>query len=50
MISEAGHYRSFIELAEMYLPASRVRERWKEFLAVEADIMAGLDVRSDRMH
>ncbi len=50
MISEAGHYRSFIELVEMYLPASRVRERWKEFLAVEADIMAGLDVRSDRMH
>ncbi|QJD79718.1 tRNA-(ms[2]io[6]A)-hydroxylase [Spirosoma rhododendri] len=50
MISEAGHYRSFIELAETYLPAERVRERWKEFLAVEADIMANLDVRNDRMH
>jgi tRNA-(ms[2]io[6]A)-hydroxylase len=50
MISEAGHYRSFIELAETYLPADRVRERWKEFLAVEADIMLTLAVRSDRMH
>ncbi|SOD80804.1 tRNA-(ms[2]io[6]A)-hydroxylase [Spirosoma fluviale] len=50
MISEAGHYRTFIELAETYLPASRVRERWKEFLAVEADIMATMAVRGDRMH
>lgn len=50
MISEAGHYRTFIELAETYLPASRVRERWKEFLAVEADIMATMAVRGDRIH
>jgi len=50
MISEAGHYRNFIELAETYLPAERVRERWKEFLVVEADVVANLDVRSDRMH
>lgn len=50
MISEAGHYRTFIDLAETYLPAKRVRERWKEFLTIEADIMANLDVRSDRMH
>ncbi|MFD2936501.1 tRNA-(ms[2]io[6]A)-hydroxylase [Spirosoma flavum] len=50
MISEAGHYRSFIDLAETYLPAERVRERWKEFLAVEADIMANLTIRGDRLH
>jgi tRNA-(ms[2]io[6]A)-hydroxylase len=50
MISEAGHYRTFIELAETYLPAGRVRERWKEFLAVEADIILNLGVRGDRMH
>ena len=50
MISEAGHYRTFIELAELYLPASRVRERWKEFLAVETDMMATMTVRGDRMH
>ncbi|QMW06301.1 tRNA-(ms[2]io[6]A)-hydroxylase [Spirosoma foliorum] len=50
MISEAGHYRTFIDLAETYLPADRVRKRWKEFLTIEADIMAKLEVRSDRMH
>ena len=50
MISEASHYRAFIDLAETYLPAERVRARWKEFLAVEADIMASMAVRGDRMH
>ncbi len=50
MISEAGHYRTFIELAEEYLPAERVRTRWKEILAAEAEVIAGLEVRGDRMH
>lgn len=50
MISEAGHYRTFIALAETYLPAERVRTRWKEILAAEAEIMKGLEVRGDRMH
>lgn len=50
MISEAGHYRNFIELAETYLPAEKVRSRWKELLAAEAHIMQTLEVRGDRMH
>ncbi|MFN8347336.1 MAG: tRNA-(ms[2]io[6]A)-hydroxylase [Spirosomataceae bacterium] len=50
MISEAGHYRNFIELAEEYLPADQVRTRWKELLAAEAHIMQTLEVRGDRMH
>jgi tRNA 2-(methylsulfanyl)-N6-isopentenyladenosine37 hydroxylase len=50
MISEAGHYRNFIELAEEYLPAEKVRARWKELLAAEAHIMQTLDLRGDRMH
>lgn len=50
MISEAGHYRTFIELAEEYLPAEQVRKRWKEILAGEADVIRGLEVRGDRMH
>ncbi|WP_028666234.1 tRNA-(ms[2]io[6]A)-hydroxylase [Runella zeae] len=50
MISEAGHYRNFIELAETYLPADKVRSRWKELLAAEAHIMQTLEVRGDRMH
>ncbi|WP_138485189.1 tRNA-(ms[2]io[6]A)-hydroxylase [Dyadobacter bucti] len=50
MISEAGHYRTFIELAEAYLPAQQVRTRWKEFLHAEAEIMKSLTPRGDRMH
>ncbi|WP_128544435.1 tRNA-(ms[2]io[6]A)-hydroxylase [Larkinella soli] len=50
MISEAGHYRNFIELAEEYLPKEVVRRRWKELLEAEAGIMRNLEVRSDRFH
>jgi tRNA-(ms[2]io[6]A)-hydroxylase len=50
MISEAGHYRNFIELAEAYRPKERVRKRWKELLEAEAEIMKTMEVRGDRFH
>jgi tRNA 2-(methylsulfanyl)-N6-isopentenyladenosine37 hydroxylase len=50
MISEAGHYRNFIELAEEYLPKEKVRQRWVELLQQEAQIMKNLEVRADRFH
>ena len=50
MISEAGHYHNFIELAEEYMPGDYVRKRWNEFLEAEAEIMKSLEVRGDRMH
>jgi tRNA-(ms[2]io[6]A)-hydroxylase len=50
MISEAGHYRMFIDLANEYLPEERVRTRWTEWLQIEAEIMTQLEVRGDRMH
>jgi len=50
MISEAGHYRTFIELAEEYIPQQQVRVRWKEFLYHEAEIMKTMKPRGDRMH
>ena len=50
MISEAGHYRTFIDLAETYLPADRVRQRWKAFLTEEAALLSAMTVRGDRMH
>jgi tRNA 2-(methylsulfanyl)-N6-isopentenyladenosine37 hydroxylase len=50
MVSEAGHYRCFLELAEVYLPKEKVRLRWKELLAAEAVILSTLDMRGDRMH
>jgi len=50
MESEAGHYTLFIELAEKYIDPLKVRERWKEWLEYEKEVMRTLDVRGDRMH
>lgn len=50
MISEAGHYRLFIDLANEYLPEEQVRDRWQEWLKIEADILKQMEVRGDRMH
>ena len=50
MESEASHYATFIELAETYLPKEKVRLRWNQWLAYEAEIIAALEVRGDRMH
>jgi len=50
MISEAGHYKSFISLAKLYMPEEYVAKRWKEFLEAEAEIINNLEVRGDRMH
>src|SRR6476659_1960484 len=50
MESEAGHYVSFIELAETYVDKDKVRKRWKEWLEHEAVIMEDLEIRGDRIH
>ena len=50
MESEAGHYHLFIDLAETYLPKEMVRERWKEWLVFEGEIMKTAEVRGDRIH
>lgn len=50
MVSEAGHYKTFLRLAKSYMPEAYVNQRWNEILAQEATIMATLEVRGDRMH
>jgi tRNA 2-(methylsulfanyl)-N6-isopentenyladenosine37 hydroxylase len=50
MISEAGHYRLFLDLAKHYGDEEKVKIRWQEYLDFEAKIMDNLDVRGDRMH
>jgi tRNA-(ms[2]io[6]A)-hydroxylase len=50
MESEAGHYTLFITLAEKYLDKEVVRNRWKQWLAYEAEMMESLEVRGDRIH
>lgn len=50
MVSEAGHYRLFIDLANTYLPENEVVERWQYWLDVEVEILKNLPIRGDRMH
>ena len=50
MVSEAGHYKNFIQLAKEYEDPDKVMKRWREFLDEEAVIMKELEVRGDRMH
>jgi tRNA-(ms[2]io[6]A)-hydroxylase len=50
MVSEAGHYKNFLQLAKEYYDPEKVMKRWREFLDEEAAIMKSLQVRGDRMH
>lgn len=50
MISEAGHYRLFLDLANLYADPAVVKERWNAYLAFEAKVMSELELRGDRMH
>src|SRR5690606_24039927 len=50
MISEAGHYRLFLDLAEEYGNREMVRKRWQEYLNHEAEIIRNMTLRGDRMH
>jgi tRNA-(ms[2]io[6]A)-hydroxylase len=50
MISEAGHYKTFLQLAKLYVSPEIVEERWRELLEVEAEIMKNLGVRGGRIH
>jgi tRNA 2-(methylsulfanyl)-N6-isopentenyladenosine37 hydroxylase len=50
MISEAGHYVIFIELARKIYDREKVNARWKEWLSFEADVLKNLVIRGDRMH
>ena len=50
MISEAGHYRLFLDLAKEYCDEEKVNERWAELLEEEKEILAKMEVRGDRIH
>ncbi len=51
MVSEAGHYRLFIDLAKLYgKDEETVMARWQEYLDYEAGLMENLELRGDRMH
>ncbi len=50
MISEAGHYTLFLSLARTYFDEERVKNRWREWLDYEKEVISQLEVRGDRIH
>ena len=50
MVSEASHYKNFLQLAKEYESEEVVMQRWRELLEEEAQIVSQLEVRGDRMH
>lgn len=50
MVSEAGHYRLFIDLANEFADKEYVQKRWNEYLEFEADLVSKLAYRGDRVH
>lgn len=50
MVSEANHYKNFLQLAKEYMPEVVVMKRWKELLEEEAIIISNLTLRPDRLH
>lgn len=50
MVSEAGHYTTFLNLAKVYNPEAKVKERWNEILEGESNIVRNLVWRPDRVH
>lgn len=50
MVSEAGHYRLFLDLAMQQMPEKYVKNRFEEMLEGEAEIIKNLEIRGDRVH
>jgi len=50
MVAEANHYKLFIDLAKEYVAEEKVATKWEEWLAYEADLLANMEVRGDRVH
>jgi tRNA-(ms[2]io[6]A)-hydroxylase len=50
LVSEAGHYKCFLNLAKHYCGQKETEERWNEMLIKEAEIMRTLLPNGRRMH
>lgn len=50
MISEAGHYRMFIDLANTYVGKEQTKKRWNEWLDFEAEVMQQIAMDGRHIH
>jgi tRNA-(ms[2]io[6]A)-hydroxylase len=50
MVSEAGHYVTFIDLAKEYKGEAYVKKRWQEILDGESEIIKNMTPSGERIH
>lgn len=50
MVSEAGHYKVFLDLSRLYFGEELTKNEWKWWLNEEKNILQNIEVRPDRMH
>ena len=50
MVSEAGHFKLFLELAAHYSNEEISRKRWLQCMEFENEILNNIETRGDRMH
>lgn len=50
MVSEAGHYTLFLQLARQVRPEEEVMKRWDSWLDYESMVIKQMELRGDRMH
>ncbi len=50
MVSEAGHYKLFLDMACSLGGKENVLQRWEEWLKYEAEVMQSMQLRGDRIH
>ena len=50
MVSEAGHYRLFLDLATAISGEEFVTKRWQQWIDYEGEVIQQIDLRGDRMH
>lgn len=50
MVSEAGHYKLFLDMACSIGDKEKVLQRWEKWLEYEAEVMKEMTLRGDRMH
>jgi tRNA-(ms[2]io[6]A)-hydroxylase len=50
MVSEAGHYKLFLDLAVSVSGEAFVTKRWQEWLDYEGEVIGSIELRGDRMH
>jgi tRNA-(ms[2]io[6]A)-hydroxylase len=50
MVSEAGHYVLFLDLARHYFGEDRVKLKWAKWLEFEASVIEKMGISGDRIH